>query len=110
MESVTPRRWQRSRRVSHATPDGSVFVGAPSKWRNPFTLASLRPDFDGVVKTATDLRALAVEEFTSAYLRGDLPFDRDEIRAELAGRDVVCWCRLDQPCHGDVLLEIANRP
>jgi hypothetical protein len=28
--------------------------------------------------------------------------------AELAGRDLACWCPLDQPCHADVLLEIAN--
>ncbi|MFD6517632.1 DUF4326 domain-containing protein [Rhodococcus sp. NPDC060176] len=28
--------------------------------------------------------------------------------AELAGKDLACWCPLDQPCHADVLLEIAN--
>ena len=33
----------------------------------------------------------------------------DEVRAELAGRDLCCWCPLDQPCHADVLLELANR-
>lgn len=27
---------------------------------------------------------------------------------ELAGRDLACWCPLDQPCHADVLLELAN--
>ncbi|WP_194821269.1 DUF4326 domain-containing protein [Micromonospora sp. S-DT3-3-22] len=32
----------------------------------------------------------------------------DEIRTHLAGKDLACWCRLDQPCHADVLLEIAN--
>lgn len=32
----------------------------------------------------------------------------DDIRAELAGRDLACWCALDQPCHADVLLELAN--
>ena len=32
----------------------------------------------------------------------------EEIRTELAGRDLACWCPLDQPCHADVLLEIAN--
>jgi hypothetical protein len=26
----------------------------------------------------------------------------------LRGRDLVCWCPLDQPCHADVLLELAN--
>lgn len=23
-------------------------------------------------------------------------------------KDLACWCPLDQPCHADVLLEIAN--
>lgn len=32
----------------------------------------------------------------------------DEIATELAGRDLACWCPLDQPCHADVLLELAN--
>jgi Domain of unknown function (DUF4326) len=32
----------------------------------------------------------------------------DEIRAALTGRDLACWCPLDQPCHADVLLELAN--
>ncbi|ETX26587.1 DUF4326 domain-containing protein [Roseivivax isoporae] len=33
-----------------------------------------------------------------------------EIIRELRGKDLACWCPLDQPCHADVLLEIANRP
>jgi len=28
--------------------------------------------------------------------------------SELRGRDLACWCPLDQPCHADVLLELAN--
>ena len=32
----------------------------------------------------------------------------DDIRRELAGKDLVCWCPLNRPCHADVLLEIAN--
>ena len=27
----------------------------------------------------------------------------------VGGSDLACWCPLDQPCHADVLLEIANR-
>jgi hypothetical protein len=37
--------------------------------------------------------------------------DRPELaaaaRAELAGRDLACWCPPDRPCHADVLLELA---
>jgi hypothetical protein len=29
-------------------------------------------------------------------------------REELAGKNLACWCALDQPCHADVLLELAN--
>lgn len=41
-------------------------------------------------------------------------FTMDEARAELAGKDLACWCPLvDEnglrvPCHADVLLELAN--
>ncbi len=27
---------------------------------------------------------------------------------ELAGKNLACWCPLDQPCHADVLLKLAN--
>jgi hypothetical protein len=33
---------------------------------------------------------------------------RSEIRTELGGKDLACWCPLSAPCHADVLLEIAN--
>lgn len=26
----------------------------------------------------------------------------------LTGHDLACWCPLGQPCHADVLLELAN--
>lgn len=26
------------------------------------------------------------------------------------GKNLACWCNLDDPCHADVLLELANRP
>src|SRR3546814_12591131 len=28
---------------------------------------------------------------------------------QLRGRRLACWCALDQPCHADVLIELANR-
>ena len=31
------------------------------------------------------------------------------LRVRLAGKNLAGWCSLDQPCHADVLLEIANR-
>lgn len=31
-----------------------------------------------------------------------------QLREALRGKDLVCWCPLDLPCHADVLLRIAN--
>ena len=56
----------------------------------------------------------AFEDMLTRAPRGDGQWGRigesvyDTIRRELAGRDLACWCPLDQPCHADVLLEIAN--
>lgn len=30
------------------------------------------------------------------------------VRRELSGRNLACWCPIDEPCHADVLLAIAN--
>lgn len=38
---------------------------------------------------------------------GEAP-SHDEIRKALRGKNLACWCALDQPCHADALLEIAN--
>lgn len=32
----------------------------------------------------------------------------DDVRKELEGKDLACWCKPEDPCHADVLLEIAN--
>lgn len=58
----------------------------------------------------------AVECYRAYVTGGGWPIDWrprnaptiDEIRAELAGRDLACWCALEAPCHADVLLELAN--
>jgi len=50
-------------------------------------------------------RAEAVALFRERWV----PLQVEAIRSALAGKDLACWCPLDQPCHADVLLEIANR-
>jgi hypothetical protein len=32
----------------------------------------------------------------------------DPALAAAVRRDLACWCPLDQPCHADVLLAVAN--
>jgi hypothetical protein len=31
-----------------------------------------------------------------------------DIMRELRGKNLACWCKPGEPCHADVLLELAN--
>jgi hypothetical protein len=64
-----------------------------------------QPAFGGKDKTGKD-KTVAIGPPVTA---GEAP-SKDDIRTALRGRDLACWCALGQPCHADVLLEIANAP
>lgn len=36
------------------------------------------------------------------------PFTIEDIRKELKGKNLSCFCPTNNPCHADVLLDIAN--
>ena len=38
-----------------------------------------------------------------------LVFTPERLRIDLAGKNLACWCKPGEPCHADVLLEIANQ-
>lgn len=110
-------------------PYDAVVVARPSEWGNPFRVVPVHRSgpFDVVLGTGTDwfyaqstglahARGIAVALFRAA-IHPDAPTDRlpgyprhAAIYRALRGRDLACWCPLDQPCHADVLLEIANGP
>ena len=92
------RRVQLSRRAGWRKPEGVVIVARPSRWGNPFRIG------DG----CTRAEAVAAFEHALANDEPSLTFTIDDVRRELVGRDLACWCPLDQPCHADVLLRIAN--
>lgn len=77
-------------------PEGAVYVGRPTKWGNPHRIIN------------TDTGQLDREESVVVYDCNLDPAIEAAARRELAGKDLVCWCPLDQPCHADVLLRIAN--
>jgi hypothetical protein len=53
--------------------------------------------------------ALFRKELARPATRSRLPFTREDVRRDLRGKNLACWCPLDGPCHADVLLEVANR-
>ena len=72
-------------------PENTVYVGRGTQWGNPYT-------------TVDWSRSLAIEHYRSRVAAKK----KDWIRHQLRGKNLACWCREDQTCHGDVLLEIAN--
>lgn len=97
---LAPKRIQRKRSKGWRMPAGAVYVGRPTKYGNPF-----RVGLD--VPTRFD----ATKQFRS-WIGRNLPTWNmptvEQIKAELRGKDLACFCPLDAPCHADVLLEIAN--
>jgi hypothetical protein len=70
-----------------------LYIGRPSKWGNPFEIGR-----DGT-------RRQVIEQYEHYILQSPQLLARLH---ELEGRVLGCWCA-PQPCHGDVLLRLANQ-
>ena len=101
-------RIQLSRRAGWRKPPNTVSVARPGKWGNPFPvdgegpLGRIAPDQEGAVGFFRQM--LADPELRAA---ASYPGD-DEIRTELRGKNLACWCKIGSPCHADVLLALSN--
>ncbi|MGQ3384509.1 DUF4326 domain-containing protein [Glutamicibacter sp. TV12E] len=94
------KRIQRQRTKGWRKPEGAVYVGRGSRWGNPYRVSG--------ETTAQGAVALFRDFIQRAPLDNNGQRVEATIRAELAGKDLMCWCPIDQPCHADVLLELAN--
>jgi hypothetical protein len=92
---VNPVRVQLSRAKGWKMPPNTVSVARPSKWGNPFRVGKDCNVFQ------------AVDHFRAHLLADELPITVEEVRRELRGKNLACWCK-SSPCHADVLLSIAN--
>jgi hypothetical protein len=92
---TTPIRVQQRRTKACQKPDGAISVARPHKWGNQFEVGKT-PD----VRTNEDAVQLYRMWLPGSRLLADI--------GELSGHDLMCFCPLDQPCHADVLLEVAN--
>ena len=98
-----PVRIQRRRTKGWRMPDGAVYVGRPSRWANPYRVDDPRLPADDRYT-----REQVVELFWRSALDWWAPWFVEAVREELAGKDLACWCKIGDPCHADVLLELAN--
>jgi len=106
---MIPSRIQRKRSKGWRMPENCIYVGRPTEWGNPFTIGQpfVRKkmqagggEISGCIQNAEE-----AVYFYRRFLSLEL---RIAAGIQLRGKNLACWCGLDQPCHADILLEIAN--
>lgn len=111
----TPKRIQLRRTKGWRMPEGAVSVARPTLFGNPFPV-----DVHGRER-AVDLHrrwltgAISMAELATCSTTVDTSMVHERRRVldalpTLRGKHLACWCPLDQPCHADALLELANAP
>lgn len=113
MADPGPRRIQLSRKKGHRLPPNTVNVARPSSWGNVVRVGAkaLIEAIDGNQYSFVVTPAIAKAVY-AAHMDEMLktrPYLREKLAAELAGRNLACWCAPGDPCHADVLLELANK-
>ena len=96
----TAKRIQRQRTKGWRKPKNTVWVGRagrgkPGKWGNPFETINAGGTYTN-------------EEAVTLY-EGYVKDRHDQIRKELKGKNIMCYCAPDEVCHADVLIRIANQ-
>ena len=116
-----PIRIQRKRTKGWRMPPNTVSVTRPGPYGNPFRVGTI-PCHGHTDGEACDCQEYfgcatteqAVEKFrkwradiAAEHARRGTKFIESWL-APLRGKNLACFCALDQPCHADVLLELAN--
>lgn len=125
-----PIRIQRKRTRGWRMPHNTVCVDRNSRFGNPYFIHQVLGKWEvwnngkrifGPYEHKRQAAAKAVELYlqyiNTTSLRGEgnqagtfakKIVNKDDVRKHLVGKNLACWCSLDEPCHADVLLRLAN--
>lgn len=110
-----PERLQRKRTAGWRAPEGAKYVRRGSKFGNPNRIVANEGGWSVVYDNGGAVGIFGVKaeahQFAVDAYRHHLDTHPDLVeaaRAELAGRDLLCWCKPELACHADVLLEVSN--
>ena len=78
-------------------PANTVYVGRPSVWGNPFVVGS---ELIGGEKLSAEKSIALYRQYAREA------FNERDLRACLRGKNLACWCPLDQPC----TMQLGNMP
>ena len=83
------KRIQRKRTKRFKLPPNTVCVNRGTKWGNPFRVEDYGRD-EAIAKFREYARDWDVTELTQVD-------------------NIACFCKVGEPCHGDVLIEMVNK-
>lgn len=125
---MIPKRIQRKRTKGWKMPENTVNVTRPSKWGNPFKLVgnmiyidarNRRKILDKWVIFEPSTHELDVVFWFKELFEKEMTHIGDSLYwsahfqnldlSELKGKNLACFCKEGEPCHADVLLELANK-
>ena len=119
-----PKRLQQKRERGWRMPENSRGIGRPSRYGSPFivemdpefdTWVVYDPEFDWVHGPGIDNDPWTKEQAIQKSLELFRQYAEERLEQEpewldpLRGKDLYCWCKEGKPCHGDILIELANR-
>lgn len=122
-----PQRIQRRRTKGWRLPPNTICVTRPGRFGNPFrigdyakvggrlggpgAIGGLQWLYCTAIKPSPGFVLIENKEQAVEWFRRLATVTRwaDKLREELRGKDLACWCGLDELCHADVWLEIANQ-
>jgi len=113
---MTPQRIQRKRTKGWRMPENTICISRPAKFSNPFDVETYgQKDAMRLFAVSISLAMVArLDAYKDSCL---LPEVKPHVKHfkrmacdlhELRGKNLACYCPLDQPCHADVLLRLAN--
>jgi len=104
-----PKRIQRKRTKGWRMPDNTVSVCRPGLYGNPYRVGTDGDAKECVAKFRADIENGDILE----HLKMQFPKRNFKTVGEwlkpLKGKSLACFCKEGSDCHGDILLELANK-
>jgi len=120
-----PIRIQLSRKKGWRIPPNAMKVDRATLFGNPFAVikGTVSGGPERLVKatryfvgdggeffvTKAEAQARSVQRFRAWIDHPANRKHREMCIVGCRGKDLACWCKPDEPCHGDILIELANR-
>jgi hypothetical protein len=115
-DSAAPVRVQRRRTKGWRMPPNTVSVTRPGRWGNPFfsgsglSMGGFDDDMNMVNPPPTPANCVKWFRKRLETLRLHEPEIFEAYIAPLRGKNLACWCATGEPCHANVLLNLASQP